>query len=71
MQKFKVFLKNTFHIILISLLDFEVLYYLAYGSLAILGLVIHPFFMAFHMTEVFIRYPTLKYVLKSVYEPRI
>lgn len=48
----------------------DVMYYLAYGVLAVMGVVIHPFFFTFHLTEIMLRYPSLKNVLKSVYEPR-
>lgn len=50
--------------------NIDVIYYLAYGSLAFLGVMIHPFFFAFHLTEILIRYPTLKNVIKAVWEPR-
>lgn len=43
---------------------------MAYGALAVIGTVVHPFFFAFHMTEVLIRYPTLKNVIRAVWEPR-
>lgn len=42
------------------LINPEIIYYLAYGALAILATVIHPFFFAFHLTEVLLRYPTLR-----------
>lgn len=48
----------------------EVLYYIAFGTFAILGVVIHPFFFTFHLTEILIRYPTLKNVINSVWYPR-
>ena len=48
----------------------EILYYLAYGVLAVIGTVVHPFFFAFHLTEILFRYPTLKNVIKAVWEPR-
>ena len=50
--------------------NIDVIYYLSYGSLAFLGVMIHPFFFAFHLTEILIRYPTLKNVVKAVWEPR-
>jgi hypothetical protein len=50
--------------------EIEVVYYLAYGALAVIGTVIHPFFFCFHLTEILIRYPTLKNVVKSVWEPK-
>ncbi len=54
----------------IFLQEIEVIYYIAYGTLAVLGTAIHPFFFTFHLTEILIRYPTLKNVVKSVYIPR-
>ena len=62
----KLFLKVFF----IFLQDIEVIYYIAYGLLAVLGTFLHPFFFTFHLTEIIIRYPTLKNVLKSVSIPR-
>mmetsp|Transcript_30987 Transcript_30987/g.28185 ORF Transcript_30987/g.28185 Transcript_30987/m.28185 type:complete len:159 (+) Transcript_30987:814-1290(+) len=53
--------------VFLSLKNPMVLYYLAYGTLSILGIVIHPFFFSFHLTEIFIRYPN---VIESVYQPR-
>ncbi|EGR32968.1 MIR domain protein [Ichthyophthirius multifiliis] len=53
------------------LINPEVIYYLAYGSLAVLATEIHPFFFAFHLTEFLLRYPTLRNILRSVYEPYI
>jgi hypothetical protein len=34
----------------------EIVYYLAYGGLAVIGTVVHPFFFAFHLTEILFRY---------------
>ena len=50
--------------------EIEIIYYIAYGVLAFVGTVVHPFFFAFHLTEIMIRYPTLKNIVKSVYMPR-
>ncbi|CAD8068825.1 unnamed protein product [Paramecium sonneborni] len=50
--------------------EIEVVYYLAYGALAVIGTVLHPFFFSFHLTEILIRYPTLKNVIRSVWEPK-
>ncbi len=50
--------------------EIEVIYYMAYGALAVMGTVIHPFFFTFHLTEVLIRYPTLKAVIRSVWVPK-
>jgi hypothetical protein len=69
MKVFMFFVK--FFMVLIALMqEIEVIYYLAYGTLAILGITWHHFFFTFHLTEILIRYPTLKNVIRSVYEPR-
>ena len=39
--------------------NIEVVYYLTYGALAYVAMMVHPFFYAFHLTEFIIRYPTL------------
>lgn len=57
-------------VLVFILKEIEVIYYLAYGALAILGTVYHPFFFSFHLTEILIRYPTLKNVIMAVYMPR-
>lgn len=54
----------------IFLQDMEVLYYIAYGALAVIGTVVHPFFFTFHLTAILMRYPTLKNVVQSIYLPR-
>lgn len=46
------------------------MYYISYGILAVLGTFYHPFFFVFHLTEILMRYPTLKSVIRSVYIPR-
>jgi len=48
----------------------EIVYYLIYLVMAILAVALHPFFFAFHLTEVIIRFPTLKDVLRSFWDPR-
>lgn len=62
--------------------ELEAIYYLCYGKitfifnnyyigcLSILGTLLHPFFMSFHLTEMLLRYPTLKNILLAVYSPR-
>lgn len=59
-----------FYILFSCLADFEVLYYLGYGVMAIVGTIIHPFFYSFHLTVILIRYPTLNNVVKSITEPK-
>jgi inositol 1,4,5-triphosphate receptor type 1/inositol 1,4,5-triphosphate receptor type 3 len=58
-------------VLIFILKEIEVIYYLAYGIFAIIGTIKHPFFFAFHLTSILIRYPTLKNVIRSVYEPRV
>ena len=48
----------------------EVMYYLGYSLFAIFGLTIHKFFFAYHLLEVLVRFPTLKNVLRSLWEPK-
>ena len=59
-----------FYVMFRCLADVEVLYYLCYGCMSIIGLVIHPFFFAFHLSVILIRYPTLKNVIRAISEPR-
>mmetsp|Transcript_1425 Transcript_1425/g.217 ORF Transcript_1425/g.217 Transcript_1425/m.217 type:complete len:114 (+) Transcript_1425:99-440(+) len=66
MIKIFKFLKFTYALTQAS----DVIYYVAYGVMALLGIFSHPFFFTFHLTEIMMRYPSLKNVLKSVYEPR-
>lgn len=35
--------------------NFQLLYYLAYGSTSLVGAFFHPFFFTFHMTEILVR----------------
>jgi inositol 1,4,5-triphosphate receptor type 1/inositol 1,4,5-triphosphate receptor type 3 len=51
-------------------MNVEVVYYLTYGVLAFIATIVHPFFFAFHLTEFLIRYPTLRNILRSVWEPK-
>lgn len=50
--------------------NIDVMYYLAYGVFAIIGVVVHPFFFSFHLSEIFIRYPSLKNVIKALWQPK-
>jgi hypothetical protein len=52
------------------LTDFDVLYYMIYGTTAIIGLTVSPFFFGFHLFDVLVRYPTLLNVVKSVWIPK-
>lgn len=51
-------------------LNIEIIYYLAYGALSYVATFVHPFFFAFHLTEVVIRFPTLRNIIKSFWEPK-
>jgi hypothetical protein len=66
----KEFIGNCIKVLINTLKDFEILFYIAYGTTAVLGITVHPFFFVFHLSEILIRYPTLKSVIRSVYEPR-
>mmetsp|Transcript_7631 Transcript_7631/g.6911 ORF Transcript_7631/g.6911 Transcript_7631/m.6911 type:complete len:271 (+) Transcript_7631:1554-2366(+) len=46
-----------------------VLYYAIYGVTAVIGLTISPFFFAFHLLDVLVRYSILNDVIKSVTIP--
>jgi inositol 1,4,5-triphosphate receptor type 1/inositol 1,4,5-triphosphate receptor type 3 len=59
------------HCIVKVLLNIDVMYYLAYGTLAFIATMVHPFFFAFHLSEVVIRYPTLRNIIKSFWEPKV
>jgi inositol 1,4,5-triphosphate receptor type 1/inositol 1,4,5-triphosphate receptor type 3 len=67
---FFILIVKLLTVVIFILKEIEVVYYLAYGTLAVIATAYHPFFFAFHLTEILIRYPTLKNVIKSVYEPR-
>ncbi|KRX08878.1 MIR motif [Pseudocohnilembus persalinus] len=62
---------NLILIIYQVLQELEVMYYLAYGVFAIFGVTLHPLFFTFHLTEILIRYPTLKNIINSVWYPRV
>lgn len=68
--KFINLLYKLLFILLSCLSDFEVVYYLGYGVMAIIGTLMHPFFYSFHLTVILIRYPTLKNVVRSITEPK-
>jgi len=50
----EVFTK-TLKTIYLSLRTFEIVYYISYAVFAVLGIAIHPFFYAFHLTQILIR----------------
>lgn len=53
------------------LLNIDLVYYLAYGALAFVATLVHPFIFAFHLSEVVLRYPTLRNIIKSFWEPKV
>lgn len=53
------------------LLNIDMIYYLSYGVLAFIATLVHPFFFAFHLSEVVLRYPTLRNIIKSFWEPKV
>ncbi|KAL4438400.1 hypothetical protein ABPG74_009439 [Tetrahymena malaccensis] len=76
-ELFKHFLARIFlwlfkliKIIFSLLKELEIIYYICYGTFAILGTVVHPFFFTFHLSEIFIRFPLLMSVINAVYIPR-
>lgn len=52
------------------LTDFDFAYYAAYIIFALMGLIVHPFFFVFHLSDV-LRIELLKNVVKAVWRPRI
>ena len=50
--------------------DFYILYYLIYGVTAIIGTTVSPFFFAFQLFEVLVRFPVLLNVVKAVWIPK-
>jgi inositol 1,4,5-triphosphate receptor type 1/inositol 1,4,5-triphosphate receptor type 3 len=63
-------LKKSVTTVILFMKTIEVLYYVSYGFAAVLGVFLHPFFFAFHLSEIVLRYPVLKNVIRSVWEPR-
>ena len=51
------------------LTDFDFAYYAAYIAFALLGLLLHPFFFVFHLSD-FLRIELLKNVIKAIWRPR-
>jgi inositol 1,4,5-triphosphate receptor type 1/inositol 1,4,5-triphosphate receptor type 3 len=49
-------LEKSINMVLLFLKTIEVLYYVAYGFAAFLGVWLHPFFFAFHLTEIILRF---------------
>lgn len=68
--KIYVLFVKFIQILITFLQDVQVVYYIAYGALAVVGTVVHPFFFTFHLSAILMRYPTLKNVVMSIYKPR-
>mmetsp|Transcript_22209 Transcript_22209/g.19037 ORF Transcript_22209/g.19037 Transcript_22209/m.19037 type:complete len:420 (-) Transcript_22209:169-1428(-) len=66
-----IFVLKSMYTVITVLKTPEIVYYILYGALAVMGVVIHPFLFSFHLTEVLLRYPTLRSVIKSFWEPRV
>jgi len=58
-SKLSLFILKVISILIGFTSEVEILYYIAYGIFAALGVFIHPFFFAFHMTEILIIFRTL------------
>ena len=50
--------------------DFRVIYNVIYGVTAVIGLTIKPYFFAYHLFDVLVRYPDLLNVVRSVWDPK-
>jgi inositol 1,4,5-triphosphate receptor type 1 len=50
--------------------DFRVVYNVIYGVTAVIGLTIKPYFFAYHLFDVLVRYPDLLNVIRSVWDPK-
>ena len=48
-------LKKSVLTIILFMKTIEVLYYVAYGFAAVLGVLLHPFFFSFHLSEIVLR----------------
>ncbi|CAD8131502.1 unnamed protein product [Paramecium pentaurelia] len=62
-------LAKFFFVLFYCLQDFQLVYYLGYGALSVIGTLVHPFFFCFHLTVILIRYPTLSNVVRAVTMP--
>lgn len=69
-RKLSTWIFKSIKTIIKFLMNFEVLYYLGYMILAFLGLFVHPFCYSFHLTEIIVRYPTMRNVIDAVVKPR-
>ncbi len=65
------FLIKTLKCLFYFFQDIEIIYYVSYGILAILGTIYNPFFFCFHLSEILLRFPELKTVILAFWEPRV
>ena len=68
-QKILKFIRNSLILLKFITFDFLIIYYMLYTSCAILGM-FHPVFIALMLFDVFLRYPVLLHILKSIWRPR-
>lgn len=61
------YLKRLLMTIFLLISDFYVLYYIIYGLTAVIGTIYTPFFFAFHLFDVLVRFPVLLNVVKAVW----
>ncbi len=69
-KKLIVLAEKIFNVFFQLAQELEVFYYIAYAAFAIAGVVLHPFYFVFHLSQILFRYPSLKNVLYAVYLPR-
>jgi len=62
LKRLLIYMKFTF-------LDYYIMYYMIYTTLAVLGL-FNPLFIAALLFDVFVRFPLLLYVVKSLWRPK-
>lgn len=56
LKRFGGFLRKCFKSIYLLFHEIEVFYYISYATLTVLGTTVHPFFFAFHLTEILMRF---------------
>lgn len=68
-KKLLIAIVKSFYCLYLFASDFDFVYYSAYISFSIAGLVVHPFLFCFHLID-FLRIDLLKNVIKSIWIPR-
>lgn len=56
LKRFLGFLRKCLKSIYLLFHEIEVIYYISYAALTVLGTTVHPFFFAFHLTEILMRF---------------